>query len=67
MAGRAFCAGQDLNETKTFDGDSGSEWIELYGIIRSLPKPLIAALNGVAAGSASQVALLCDFRIVMRA
>ncbi|MGY3585601.1 enoyl-CoA hydratase [Bradyrhizobium sp. USDA 4341] len=64
---RAFCAGQDFNEAKTFDGDSGSKWIEewdrLYGVIRSLPKPLIAALNGVAAGSAFQVALLCDFRI----
>ncbi|MFK4719297.1 enoyl-CoA hydratase [Bradyrhizobium niftali] len=64
---RAFCAGQDFNEAKTFDGDSGSEWIaeweRLYDVIRSLPKPLIAALNGVAAGSAFQVALLCDFRI----
>ncbi|WFU40107.1 enoyl-CoA hydratase/isomerase family protein [Bradyrhizobium sp. CB82] len=64
---RAFCAGQDFNEAKTFDGDSGSKWIaeweRLYDVIRSLPKPLIAALNGVAAGSAFQVALLCDFRI----
>ncbi|MBY5405787.1 enoyl-CoA hydratase/isomerase family protein [Rhizobium leguminosarum] len=64
---RAFCAGQDLNEAKTFDGDTGSAWIAewefLYGAIRSLSKPLIAALNGVAAGSAFQVALLCDFRI----
>ncbi|ASQ06542.1 enoyl-CoA hydratase/isomerase family protein [Sinorhizobium meliloti] len=64
---RAFCAGQDLNEAKTFDGDTGSAWIaeweRLYGAIRSLSKPLIAALNGVAAGSAFQVALLCDFRI----
>lgn len=64
---RAFCAGQDFNEAKTFDGDSASKWIEewdrLYGVIRSLRKPLIAALNGVAAGSAFQVALLCDFRI----
>jgi len=64
---RAFCAGQDLNEAKSFDGDTGSAWIaeweSLYGAIRSLSKPLIAALNGVAAGSAFQVALLCDFRI----
>ncbi|UVK35924.1 enoyl-CoA hydratase/isomerase family protein (plasmid) [Mesorhizobium sp. AR10] len=64
---RAFCAGQDLNEAKTFDGDTGSAWIaeweRLYDAIRSLSKPLIAALNGVAAGSAFQVALLCDFRI----
>jgi len=35
----------------------------LYDRIRSLSKPIIAALNGLAAGSAFQVALLCDFRI----
>jgi len=64
---RAFSAGQDLNETKEFDPDRAERWIgeweRLYGCIRSLSKPLIAALNGVAAGSAFQVALLCDFRI----
>ena len=63
----AFSAGQDLAETMVFDPDRAAEWIveweELYGLIRSLSKPLIAALNGVAAGSAFQVALLCDFRI----
>lgn len=64
---KAFCAGQDLNETKTFDADRAAEWIEewrrMYGAIRALDKPLIAALNGVAAGSAFQVALLTDVRI----
>ncbi|QRM30328.1 enoyl-CoA hydratase/isomerase family protein [Microvirga sp. VF16] len=64
---RAFSAGQDLSETKTFDADRGEEWVKewerLYDTIRSLSKPLIAALNGVAAGSAFQVALLCDFRV----
>lgn len=63
----AFSAGQDLSETKEFDPDRAEEWIRewehLYDLIRSLSKPLIAALNGVAAGSAFQVALLCDFRI----
>jgi enoyl-CoA hydratase len=63
----AFSAGQDLNETMVFDADRAVEWIveweNLYDLIRSLSKPLIAALNGVAAGSAFQVALLCDFRI----
>jgi enoyl-CoA hydratase len=63
----AFSAGQDLNETMEFDPDRAVEWIieweKLYDLIRSLSKPLIAALNGVAAGSAFQVALLCDFRI----
>jgi enoyl-CoA hydratase/carnithine racemase len=64
---RAFSAGQDLNETKTFDAARAAEWIEewrrMYGTIRGLEKPFIAALNGVAAGSAFQVALLTDVRI----
>lgn len=64
---RAFGAGQDLNETKTFDANRAEawmgEWERLYDRIRSLSKPIIAALNGVAAGSAFQVALLCDLRV----
>jgi enoyl-CoA hydratase len=63
----AFSAGQDLSETMEFDPDRAvawiAEWEQLYDQIRALSKPLIAALNGVAAGSAFQVALLCDFRI----
>ena len=64
---RAFCAGQDLNEGKTFDGPRAEEWIEewrrLYGAIRRFEKPLVVALNGLAAGSAFQAALLCDVRV----
>jgi enoyl-CoA hydratase/carnithine racemase len=64
---RAFSAGQDLSETKTFDPDRAALWIDewraLYGVIRDLDKPLVAALNGVAAGSAFQVALLADVRV----
>lgn len=64
---RAFGAGQDLNETKTFDPDNAEawmhEWERLYDRIRSLTKPLVVALNGLAAGSAFQLALLADFRI----
>jgi enoyl-CoA hydratase/carnithine racemase len=64
---RAFCAGQDLNESETFDADQAAEWIgewrDLYGAIRALDKPLIVALNGVAAGSAFQAALLADVRV----
>jgi enoyl-CoA hydratase len=64
---RAFGAGQDLNETKTFDPDRAEEWMreweELYDRLRSLSKPLVIALNGLAAGSAFQVALLGDMRV----
>ncbi|WP_129139476.1 enoyl-CoA hydratase/isomerase family protein [Modicisalibacter coralii] len=64
---RAFSAGQDLNETRSFDAERAKSWVgeweRLYDTLRSSPKPIIAALNGVAAGSAFQVALLCDFRI----
>ncbi|ALN75090.1 enoyl-CoA hydratase/isomerase family protein [Aureimonas sp. AU20] len=64
---RAFCAGQDLNEGKSFDADRAELWIEewrtLYNSIRRCEKPFVVALNGIAAGSAFQVALLADFRI----
>ena len=64
---KAFCAGQDLGEAKTFDPDRAEAWIEewriVYGTIRGLTKPLVVALNGLAAGSGFQVALLADVRI----
>lgn len=64
---RAFGAGQDLNETKGFDADRAEEWVaeweRLYDRMRSLTKPLVGALNGLAAGSAFQVALLTDIRV----
>ncbi len=64
---RAFSAGQDLNETRSFSKEDGANWVQewqdLYGAIRAMTKPLVAALNGVAAGSAFQVALQCDIRV----
>ncbi len=65
---RAFSAGQDLDETQKFkSGGDGEAWFQtwrtFYESFRKLEKPLIAALNGVAAGSAFQVALLTDVRI----
>jgi len=64
---RAFCAGQDLEEAKHFDVARSEEWMRewetYYDLLRSLSKPLIMALNGVAAGSAFQVALLGDIRV----
>lgn len=65
---RAFSAGQDLDETEKFQsGGQGAEWFQtwrkFYDAIRNLDKPCVAALNGVAAGSAFQAALLTDIRV----
>lgn len=64
---RAFCAGQDLNETTDFDATQAEAWIDefanLYRAVRALEKPVVAAINGVAAGSAFQFALLTDIRV----
>ncbi len=64
---RAFGAGQDLSESKKFDADRTEKWMgewkALYARFREGSKPIVAALNGVAAGSAFQVALLCDLRV----
>ncbi|MCB5201152.1 enoyl-CoA hydratase/isomerase family protein [Neorhizobium sp. T786] len=64
---RAFGAGQDLAESKTFDADRAEswmgEWRRLYNLFRLGSKPIVAALNGIAAGSAFQVSLLCDLRV----
>jgi enoyl-CoA hydratase len=64
---RAFSAGQDLSEAHDFDGSRAVEWVKewerYYTVLRSLKKPLVMALNGTAAGSAFQVALLGDVRV----
>ena len=65
---RAFCAGQDLEETEKFQsGHDGANWFQswrdFYNSIRDLDKPCLAALNGVAAGSAFQAAMLTDVRV----
>ena len=64
---RAFCAGQDLEEAHGFDAARSTDWMreweDYYTALRGLSKPLIMALNGVAAGSAFQVSLLGDIRV----
>lgn len=64
---RAFCAGQDLEEAHDFDEARAELWIKewerFYSALRNLSKPIVMALNGVAAGSAFQVALLGDVRV----
>src|SRR5262245_11644010 len=65
---RAFSAGQYLDETDKFQsGHEGANWFQswrdFYNAIRDLDKPCLAALNGVAAGSAFQAAMLTDVRV----
>src|ERR1044072_7777309 len=65
---RAFGAGQDLEETEKFQsGSEGANWFQswqdFYNAIRGLDKPCLAALNGVAAGSAFQAVMLTDVRL----
>ena len=70
-AGRGFCAGQDLND-RAVSADSGPTdlgatveecWNPLVRTIASLPQPVIAKVNGVAAGAGASIALACDIVI----
>ncbi|TXK73219.1 enoyl-CoA hydratase-related protein [Mesonia sp. HuA40] len=65
-SGRAFCAGQDLKEVTDPSLNPGFKAIleEHYNpiiqLIRETPKPVLAAVNGVAAGAGANIALACD-------
>jgi 2-(1,2-epoxy-1,2-dihydrophenyl)acetyl-CoA isomerase len=67
-AGRAFCSGQDL-KAGGGGGDAGvrnhlsGHYVPAIKAIRELEKPVVAAVNGVAAGAGLSLALACDFRI----
>ena len=66
-AGRAFCVGQDLQELKGGAGDLAERLRTTYNrhvvAIRTLEKPVIAAVSGPAAGAGLSLALACDVRI----
>lgn len=67
-AGRAFCAGQDLKDRAvqavTSLGDSlRSTYNPIVLRIRTMEKPVVAAVNGVAAGAGCSLALACDLRV----
>lgn len=72
-AGTAFCAGQDLREHAGLL-ESGGEptgtvrlhYNPIITLITTMPKPVIAALPGVAAGAGASLAFACDFRIASR-
>jgi 2-(1,2-epoxy-1,2-dihydrophenyl)acetyl-CoA isomerase len=73
-AGRGFCAGQDLGDRAVAPGTQGvdlGESIEkhykpLVLALNTLPMPVIAAVNGVAAGAGANIALACDIVIAAR-
>ena len=73
-AGRGFCAGQDLDDRAVKAGDQApdlGESIEknykpLVLALKKLPIPVIAAVNGVAAGAGANIALACDLVIAAR-
>lgn len=73
-AGRGFCAGQDLSDRAVAPGDAPLDlgasidnyYKPLVLALRNLPLPVIAAVNGVAAGAGANIALACDLVFAAR-
>lgn len=73
-AGRGFCAGQDLSDRTVAPGAERpdlsqaieSHYNPLIRLLRSMPKPVIAVVNGVAAGAGANIALACDIVLAGR-
>ena len=72
-AGRGFCAGQDLNDRAVASDqpvDLGETvmqcWNPLVRTLTSLPQPVIARVNGVAAGAGANIALACDIVVAAK-
>lgn len=69
--GKAFCAGQDLAEVMDPEGPElpaivGEHYNPIIERIRNIEKPIIGAINGVAAGAGANIALACDITIAKK-
>jgi len=71
--GRGFCAGQDLNDRAVAPGEAvdlgetvEESWNPLIRTLASLPQPVIARVNGVAAGAGANIALACDLVVAAK-
>ena len=64
---RAFCSGQDLDETSKYGVGDVDAWLTrqhaMYAAVRNLDKPCIVAFNGTAAGAGFQIGLCADLRV----
>lgn len=63
--GKAFCTGQDLGEIVDPEGPElntivGDHFNPIVKLIREIEKPIVAAVNGIAAGAGANIALCCD-------
>jgi len=73
-AGRGFCAGQDLNDRAVASDDHPvdlgmtveTSWNPLIRALTTMPQPVIARVNGVAAGAGANIALACDIVVAAR-
>ena len=72
-AGRGFCAGQDLNDRAVAPGEAVDlgetvevSWNPLVKLLAAAPQPIIARVNGVAAGAGASLALACDLVVAAR-
>ena len=72
-AGRGFCAGQDLNDRSVAPGEAvdlgatvEESWNPLIRTLAALPQPVIARVNGVAAGAGANIALACDLVVAAK-
>jgi 2-(1,2-epoxy-1,2-dihydrophenyl)acetyl-CoA isomerase len=72
-AGRGFCAGQDLNDRAVTPGEAvdlgetvEQSWNPLVRTLNTLSQPVIARVNGVAAGAGANIALACDIVVAAK-